>query len=421
MKLQFQADQAHQLEACQAIIDLFEGQPTGSGGFGVELSPPNGQLQIGSDLLIGNRLALAEETILSNVQAVQRRFNDQYGKTAATSGERADALEVAAKLEGMHFSVEMETGTGKTYVYLRTIHELHRQYGFKKFVIVVPSIAIKEGVIKNLQVTKEHFALLYNHPQMDFYVYDPKKRGQLRNFATTDALQILVINIDSFAKKESNIIYQPSDWGTPIEYIKAVQPIVVVDEPQNMETEVRRAAIANLNPLCTLRFSATHKYPYTLIYKLDPVRAYDLGLVKKIEVDSVQSEGAFNEAYLQVLEVKSRKKTITATIEIDKSDHRGLQRQAVTLRVGDDLYALSGRRDVYRDGFVLEEISITEQRIGFANGKTYAVGEQDGGMKGEIMKYQIRRTILNHLEKERRLQGRGIKVLSLFFVDRVAN
>ena len=329
MKLQFQADQAHQLEACQAIVDIFEGQPTGSGGFGVELAPPSGQLQIGSDLLIGNRLALAEETILSNVQAVQRRFNDQYGKTDAVSGERADALEVTARLEGMHFSVEMETGTGKTYVYLRTIHELRRQYGFKKFVIVVPSIAIKEGVIKNLQVTKEHFALLYNHPQMDFYVYDPKKRGQLRNFATTDALQILVINIDSFAKRESNIIYQPSDWGTPIEYIKAVQPIVVVDEPQNMETEVRRAAIANLNPLCTLRFSATHKFPYTLIYKLDPVRAYDLGLVKKIEVDSVQSEDAFNEAYLQVLEVKSKKKTITATIEIDKSDHRGLLRTAV--------------------------------------------------------------------------------------------
>ena len=149
MKLQFQADQAHQLEACQAIVDIFEGQPMESGEFAVELVPPSGQLQIGSDLLIGNRLVLAKETILSNVQAVQRRFNQQHGKKDTASGEQHSALEVSDKFEGMHFSVEMETGTGKTYVYLRTIHELHRRYGFKKFVIVVPSIAIKEGVIKN--------------------------------------------------------------------------------------------------------------------------------------------------------------------------------------------------------------------------------------------------------------------------------
>lgn len=241
----------------------------------------------------------------------------------------------------MNFSIEMETGTGKTYVYLRSIYELYQHYGFKKFVIVVPSIAIKEGVMKNLEITSEHFGLLYNHPQVDFYLYDPKKRGQLKNFGTTNTLQILVINIDSFTKEKNNIIYQNSDWGVPVEYIRAAKPIVIVDEPQNMETDKRKQAIANLSPLCTLRFSATHKNPYNLLYKLDPVKAYDLGLVKKIEVDSVYSEDAFNDAYLRVVGIKSNKKENVVMVEIDKSDDYGFQKKVLTLTVGDDLYTLS--------------------------------------------------------------------------------
>ncbi|MFA5829315.1 MAG: DEAD/DEAH box helicase family protein [Candidatus Gracilibacteria bacterium] len=432
MKLKFEANQGYQLEAIQSIVEVFEGQPLESGDFEIEIAPTSNQLQIGSELLVGNRLVIAESEIIKNIHKIQGRNGLEKSKKQMASsgfgssgfgsggfgGEPAEYLERLQ--DGMHFSVEMETGTGKTYVYLRTIHELYAKYGFKKFIIVVPSIAIKEGVIKNLEITKEHFAMLYNNPEMDFHLYDPRKRGQLKNFSTTNALQILVINIDSFAKKD-NIINQESDWGVPIEYIKAVRPIVIVDEPQNMETPIRKEAIANLNPLCTLRFSATHKHPYNLLYKLDPVRAYDLGLVKKIEVDSVFSEDAFNEAYLRVLEIKSNKMKITAKVEIDKSDDYGLQKKAVILRSGDDLYPLSGHREVYKEGYVLDQINMAEKYVSFTNGKTYYIGQKDEGLLEEIMKYQIIKTIQNHFEKEKKLKDKGIKVLSLFFIDKVAN
>jgi type III restriction enzyme len=270
MKLLFDPTQPHQLEVIQVTTNLFTGQSIERGLFEQSQATPKGQFQLSDATTIGNQLEVGEDIILKNLQSVQKENN----------------LEVTEKLNGLNFSIEMETGTGKTYVYLRTIHELNKQYGFKKFVIVVPSIAIKEGVVKNLQITQEHFATLYNNPEMNFYVYDPKKRGQLRSFATASSLQILVINIDSFAKfseskKGRNIIYKQSDWGVPIEFIQSTNPITIIDEPQNMETEKRKQAIENLNPLCTLRYSATHKHHYNLIYKLDPVQAYDLGLVKK--------------------------------------------------------------------------------------------------------------------------------------------
>jgi len=407
MKLKFEANQQYQLDAVKSVVDIFEGQPLESGDFEMTATTPADMLQIGSEILVGNNLILEQETILQNIRMIQERNglppSDETFK------------------DGMNFSTEMETGTGKTYVYLRTIHELNNKYGFKKFVIVVPSVAIKEGVMKNLEVTKEHFALLFDNPKIDFYIYDSKKKGQLRNFGTTDTLQVLVINIDSFTKKESNIIYQDSDNGIPVRYIQGVRPVVIVDEPQNMETDVRKAAIANLNPLCTLRYSATHKYPYHLLYKLDPVQAYGLGLVKKIEVDSVFSEDAYNDAYIRVLEIKSKKANITATIEIDKSDDYGLQRKEVVMRPGDNLFDLSGDREAYRDGFVLESISVTDQTVGFSNGKTFACGQKDEKLQDEIMKYQIKKTVENHFEKEKKLKDKGVKVLSLFFIDRVSN
>lgn len=421
MKLKFEANQQYQLDAINAIVEAFEGQSLESGDFEVEMAPPADQLQMGNELLIGNRLELQKESILKNTQTIQRRFNETHEKTNDETGEKFGGIEVSDVLDGMNFSVEMETGTGKTYTYIRTIHELNRKYGFKKFVIVVPSIAIKEGTIKNLEITREHFAMLYNNPKMDFYVYDPKKRGQLKNFATTNALQILVINIDSFAKKDSNIIYQESDWGVPVEYIKTVKPIVIVDEPQNMETDIRKQAIANLNPLCTLRYSATHKHPYNLLYKLDPVRAYDLGLVKKIEVDSVFSEDAYNDAYIRVVKfVRKGKGKIGVQLEIDKSDDYGLQKKTITLEPGDDLFELSGKREVY-DGFMLENIYSADGYIEFSNGKTFYLGQKDEGLHEDIIKYQIKKTVENHFEKEAKLKEKGIKVLSLIFIDRVAN
>lgn len=206
------------------------------------------------------------------------------------------------RLQGMNFSVEMETGTGKTYVYLRTIYELQKLYGFKKFVIVVPSVAIREGVLKNLQITHEHFQSLYDKASVSFEIYDSKKVSNLRSFASGNAIQILVINIDAFAKDE-NIINKPNDKLTgkkPIEFIQSSNPIVIVDEPQNMETDIRKKAIQNLNPLCTLRYSATHTNLYNLMYSLNPVKAYDLDLVKQIEVDSIVSENDYNSSFIQL-------------------------------------------------------------------------------------------------------------------------
>jgi type III restriction enzyme len=422
MKLQFDSNQQYQLDAISAMVDIFKGQPFAEGDFEVETRMSERDNRIFGDLVVGNKLALSQEEIIKNLHEIQERNGLLPPLRPSDTSPRAGEEDFA----GMNFSAEMETGTGKTYIYLRTIHELHQKYDFKKFIIVVPSIAIKEGVLKNLKITKDHFNLLYEKPEMDFYVYDPKKRGLLKNFATTNTLQILVINIDSFAKFNArkngkNIIYQDSDWGVPIEYICAVQPIVIMDEPQNMDTDIRKKAIENLNPLCTLRYSATHKNPYNLVYRLDPVRAYDLGLVKKIEVDSIILESSFNNAYVELKAVQARKMTVSAKVKIDVLTASGVSKKEVKVRVGDDLYQLSGKKDVYKDGFTINEMDVANQTITFSNGATMKVGETCGGLTDEVMKFQIRKTVGNHLEKEKILKEKGIKVLSLFFIDRVAN
>mgnify|MGYP000941694373 CR=1 FL=1 len=404
MKLQFDANQEYQLQAIKSAVDIFKGQPLEAGDFELMLKPPEGHFEFQGHLIVGNNLALDDMTLLRNVQAVQK----------------ANGIEPSKALDELNFSIEMETGTGKSYVYLRTIHELYKTYGFKKFIIVVPNIAIKEGAIKNLQITKEHFDLLYENPKMDFFLFDPKKRGLSKNFATTDSLQVMVMNIDQFGRA-GNIIYQDSDWGVPIDFIKSTKPIVIVDEPQNMETDNRRQAIANLNPLCTLRFSATHKYHYNLIYSLDPVRAYDLGLVKKIEVDGIETQDAENEAFVELKSITSRRNTVSITMHIDVATAEGVQRREVHCRAGDDLYDLSRQREHYRDGYIINEVDVANQSITFSNGNTIFAGQTQGGFTDAIQKLMIESTVKNHLDKELMLKDRGIKVLSLFFIDRVAN
>jgi type III restriction enzyme len=410
MKLQFDPSQQYQLDAISAIVDLFAGQPLCRGAFEMEVVKPEGQALFGSQFVIRNNLVLDGETILKNLNSVQARHD----------------VEISKQLDGLNFSVEMETGTGKSYVYLRTIHELNKRYGFKKFIIVVPSIAIKEGTLKNLNITREHFNMLYENPQMDFYVYDSQKRTATKNFATTNSLQIMVINIDSFAKfsedkNGKNIIYQDSDWGVPVEFIQSVRPVVIVDEPQNMETEIRKKAIENLNPLCTLRYSATHKFNYNLVHKLGPVKAYDLGLVKKIEVDSVFADNSFNNAFIELRALTPKAKKIVAKIRIDTASKEGIARKDVLAEPGSDLFDLSGRREIYQNGYIVDSIDTGAQTITFSNGLSLTIGQSLGGLTDEVMKFQIRKTVENHFEKELLLKSRGIKVLSLFFVDRVAN
>ena len=404
MKLHFDPNQKFQHDAINSIVDIFEGQGLNHGefSFGVEnigfLSAEGG---------VGNQLTIGTEQVFENIKSVQE----------------SNELKISDKLDGMHFSVEMETGTGKTYVYLRTIYELNQKYGFKKFVIVVPSIAIREGVLKNLEITFEHFQNLYDKIPVNYQVYDSKRVSNLRNFALSNNIQILVLNIDSFAKDE-NIINKPNDKLTgkkPVEFIQSTFPIVIVDEPQNMETEIRKKAIENLNPLCTLRYSATHINRYNMVYSLDPVKAYDLGLVKQIEVDSIVTENDFNEAFLHLEKVTSTKTRTSAKIKIDVNSDEGVKRKTVTVKVGDDLYQLSNKREIYRNGYIINGIDVLENLIELSNGETVFVGDTFGGLTDEIMKVQIRKTIEEHFLKERKYKDKGIKVLSLFFIDRVAN
>ncbi|SMD45230.1 type III restriction enzyme [Aquiflexum balticum DSM 16537] len=404
MKLTFESNLSYQQEAIKSITDLFEGQPLEDSLIEFNLKE-EGTLDFING--VSNNLILSEEQILANLKGIQS----------------ANEISVSKKLDGMHFSIEMETGTGKTYVYLRTIYELNKLYGFKKFVIVVPSVAIREGVLKNLEITHEHFQTLYDNVPINYQVYDGAKPSTLRGFTTNHNIEVLVINIDSFAK-DINIINKPNDklnGQRPVEFIQATHPIVIVDEPQNMETEKRKAAIENLNALCTLRYSATHKNQYNLTYSLNPVKAYDLGLVKQIEVDSIIEENAFNDAFVFVESITATKSKVSAKITINSNDKGGVKKKTLTVNVGDDLYKLSNEREIYADGYIIEEIDATNQCISISNGNLLYKGDTQGGLTYEVMKFQIRKTIEEHLKKEKRLNKSGIKVLSLIFIDKVAN
>ena len=425
MKLQFDSSLDYQLDAINAVVDVFAGQIKSDSSFIVgqaELGLEGQQLSLEATSARGNVLSLMPEQIINNVHSIQDRNMLERSEIAPGGFEFPVEfpLEISTpKLQhDLNLSIEMETGTGKTYVYLRTIHELHQKYGWKKFIIVVPSVAIREGVMKNLEITREHFAAEYDNPEMNFYVWDSKKTGQAREFATNDTLQIMVITIDSFAKAQ-NVMNRQSDYGRPLDFIKATHPVVILDEPQNMETDIRRNAIASLNPLCTLRYSATHKHLYNLLYRLTPVDAYDKGLVKKIEVHSVQSEDNYNDAYINVLSLERQSKTRSfAKIEVDASDEYGLQRKIIKVFPGDDLEAKTGR-SAYA-GYYVESINHGDDCVEFSNGKVVYVGQRDESLHDDIIKRQIELTIDDHFDKQRRL-GSGVKVLSLFFIDKVMN
>jgi type III restriction enzyme len=424
MKIQFNPDLAFQKEAIDSIVDIFEGQELCQTNFTVAPLTADEQKTFafdGNDLGVGNRLRLLDEDILKNINAVQLR----------------NGLAPSEELDGMNFTVEMETGTGKTYVYLRTIFDLHNKYGFTKFIIVVPSIAIKEGVYKSLQITEEHFKGLYANVQADFFVYDSQKLGQVRNFATSDYIQIMVINIDAFRRSftdptkedKANIIHRPHDRMTgsrPIEFVQATNPIVIIDEPQSVDrTAKSKEAIASLNPLCTLRFSATHVDKYNMMYKLDSVDAYERKLVKQIEVAGIEVQDSHNRAYIKLLKVDNRKSPITAQIEMDiRQRNGGVSRKKKTVRQGTDLLEASGGRDVY-EGYIINDIYCEKDNeyIDFTSKPdivrlNQAVGEVNDD---EYKRLQIRKTIEEHLDKEMSLRPQGLKVLSLFFIDRVAN
>lgn len=438
MKLQFDANQAFQLEAVSAVTDLFDGFPRRAPEFSVIKTAAPGPLYEGqqqTELGMGNPLILDPERMRSNARMVQARNDIEVPDPSAP----LDAWELTdgptnTRRRCPHFSVEMETGTGKTYVYLRTIFELSRRYGLQKFVIVVPSVAIREGTLKNIDVTREHFRALFNNHPFEHFVYDAKRVNMLRQFALSTTLQILIINIDAFRKnfadteeqQKSNVIYKESDrlsGRMPIEFVQAARPIVIIDEPQSVDgTEKAQEAIKALNPLCTLRYSATHRNPYNLVYRLDPLRAFELRLVKQITVGTARGRDQANDAFVRVEQVDN-KKGIKARLRIHAKSATGTKEKGVTVKQGADLYTLSNERALYQQGYSVAEISAEpgNEFVKFSNGRLVRLGNEIGGVRDDEWRLQIRRTIEVHLEKELQLRPRGIKVLTLFFIDRVAN
>lgn len=423
MKIKFDANQLHQRAAWESAIGVFEGQELNKTTFSMPSVRPVGELEAKwsnqTDTGYGNRLRLLDEELLANVQRIQLK----------------NGLKQSTNLATRDFTIEMETGTGKTYVYLRSIFEMNKLYGFTKFIIVVPSIAIKEGVAKSLKMTETHFKEQYDNTPYDYFVYDSSKLDQVRNFAVNDYIQIMVINIDAFRKgfadpdKESsaNIIHRYNDkmQGIPINFIKETNPIVIIDEPQSVDTtEASSKAIASLNPLCTFRYSATHVDKHNMLYKLDSIDAYDQKLVKQIEVAAIEVKDGHNKAYIKLLSVNNKKSPITAKVELDVQQDGSVKRKAVTVKQGSDLLEASKGRSIY-DGYVVNDIVCEEgnEYIDFTSkGDVIRLGDAIGEVNvDEYKRLQIRKTIEEHLDKELKLTPMGIKVLSLFFIDKVAN
>ena len=401
MKLEFEANLEYQKTAISAVVELFKGQSKHTAGFNLYSNGNNDPI-----IAVKNNLDIGQTQIFQNLQEIQEK----------------NGVAKSRSLDSMDFSVEMETGTGKTYVYLRTIYELNAHYGFSKFIIVVPSIAIREGVQKSLEITREHFQNIYAREPLNYTIYNSKRPVDIKNFAQSNNIEIIVMNIDSFAK-DQNVINKINETGHKlIEYIQETSPVVIIDEPQNMETEKRKEAIKSLNGLCHLRYSATHKHQYNSVYQLDPVKAYDLGLVKQIEVDSIYSDAAYNGAYVFVGDFKTAKTSCSVKLTIHVNDKVGVKKKTISAKVGDDLFELSNHREVYKDGYILNEINAQDESITFSNGHTLHKGLENGNdAKDAIKRCQIKETIIEHLAKEAKLSKDGIKVLSLFFIDKVSN
>jgi type III restriction enzyme len=414
VKLHFEPNLDYQHAAIEAVCDLFRGQEICRTDFTVvrDVDDPQQRMSFAeNDLGIGNRLQLLDDELLKNLEDIQIR-NGLCPSPSLASGD---------------FTVEMETGTGKTYVYLRTIFELNQRYGFTKFVIVVPSVAIKEGVYKTLQMTEEHFRNLYANAPFDFFLYDSGKLGQVRNFATSPSIQIMVVTVGAINKKDVNNLYKDSEktgGEKPIDLIKATRPILIVDEPQSVDGGLAgqgKKALAEMNPLCTLRYSATHADKHHMVYRLDAVDAYERKLVKQIEVASLQVDGAHNRGYVKLLSTSNRRGSFSAKVELDMQRLHDVRRETVTVGPGDDLQQVTGR-DIYanygvqsigcKEGDEYLELTNLDKRLRLGD----AVGDVDSDAVKRLM---IRRTIEEHLDKELRLRPQGIKVLSLFFIDAV--
>lgn len=436
VEIKFDANQQYQLDAINSVVDLFIGQEALSQGFTTTTALDRGGPDaLFDEVVFGNSLDLAGSTLEANLRRVQDRAISQIDGTQRPLIDEELRTDLTTEADGLDFSIEMETGTGKTYIYVRTIAELNKKYGYTKFIVVVPSVAIREGVLSSLRLLKAHIRELYDGLQFDSYVWDSRFPTQVRQFATASHLQIMVMNIDSFTK-ETNIMNKADpdllNGYAPIEYLSACNPIVIMDEPQSMETQIRRDAIRSLSPLFCLRYSATHKDLKHLVYRLTPVDAYDLRIVKRIGVLSITKDEDFNEAFVEVVKIHSTRGGITASARIHKTGKLGTKPTVLTLRKDNDLFPMSGGRTAYQ-GWSVEDIhaGVDGNRgfVEFSNGRKVYEGLAAGTHTEQHQRLMIRQAIESHFEKELQLKLRRrrdiiparIKPLTLFFIDKVAN
>ena len=423
MHLKFDPNLDFQRAAIRAVVDLFKGMDRRT----VDLAR-----EYGYDIVPNLPLTqlLYESDLLKNLWWVQdaNRIPDADRKAELECDDEM-MLEFVGNHSVRHpgFTIEMETGTGKTYVYLRTIYELNKEYGFRKFVIVVPSVAIFEGVIKNFEIAKGHFDAVYLNPIVHCIRYEGERLGRLRDFASSPFIEVLVMTLASF-NSANNVIFKPSEKlpgeRLPYQFIQETRPILILDEPQNMGSETAKAALRTMNPLFALRYSATHRESPNLVYRLTPFQAFQQGLVKRIQVKGITYRESFNPPILVLEEVVTRKGArpfakVRALVQTGDAPLEG----TVTLNHGDDLYNKTHRPE-HKDGYVVREISALKGQdpfVEFGNGTRLTTTDSMGPVRRDLFRLQIQQTIERHMELQERLKPRAIKVLSLFFVDRVAN
>ena len=417
MKLRFK-HQKFQADAAKAVVDVFQGQPKTEGisylidkGVG---QTTQGELDTEFAGFKNARVILDDSTVLNNIQQIQR----------------ANLIKPSNFLEGNYnLTVEMETGVGKTYTYIKTMYELNQKYGWSKFIIVVPSIAIREGVYKSFQITEDHFAEEYGK-KIRFFVYNSAHLNQIDQFASDNNINVMIINSQAFnAKgKDARRIYMKLDEfrsRRPIDIIAKTNPILIIDEPQSVEGEATREGLKKFNPLMTLRYSATHKKDriFNMVYRLDAMEAYNKKLVKKIAVKGISVSGqSGTDGYLYLANLNlSNNKAPTASLEYNIKGTTGIRKTTRIVNEGFNLYQQSGNLNEYK-GYTVSRIDGRDNTVHFLNGKVIEVGQVMGDTQDsdQIRRIQIRETILSHLERERQLFYKGIKVLSLFFIDEVS-
>ena len=449
MKLKFKK-QDYQTRAVDAVVDCFEGQPK-SKGITHRIDPglskkkqadiKSGQMSLAwsddvaeDDSGFKNAdLLLTDAQLLENIQNVQRRQNLPVSpslsdfKTIKRNELKSDKTytKQALQIAPYHLDIEMETGTGKTYCYIKMIFEMNRRYGWTKFVIVVPSIAIREGVYKSLEITADHFQETYNK-RAKFFIYNSKQLHNLESFSSDAGINVMIINVQAFnaTGKDARRIYEELDdfqSRRPIDVIKANRPILILDEPQKMEGKKTLASLTEFNPLMVLRYSATHKTQHNKIHRLDALDAYNQRLVKKIAVRGISVKGLpGTNAYLYLESIEISRQTPKARMEVEVKQSNGIKRVIRKLKKGDNLFDESGQLDQYK-GFVISEIDANRNAVEFTNGHRLYAGEATGDVNEmTLRRIQIREAIQAHFEQEQDLFHQGIKVLTLFFIDEVA-